>query len=101
MTNSRFADWRVVVDPAEFWDESDMPIDHATDTVKQPKHYKSRGGPDPLDVIEQWGLNHHEACVLKYIYRAPFKGKELEDLAKAGEYLGRLVRLREGQNVTD
>ena len=43
-----------------------------------------------IDVIEQFKLGHHEACVLKYIIRYKDKNK-LEDLKKAQWYLSRLI----------
>ena len=43
-----------------------------------------------IDVIEQFKLGHHEACVLKYIIRYKDKNK-LEDLKKGHGYLDRLI----------
>lgn len=59
----------------------------------EPEHYR-RLKPEPLDIIEAWGLPFHEAQVLKYIARAGFKGgeeKRLEDLEKAAYYLQRRI----------
>jgi hypothetical protein len=60
-----------------------------------PAHYSSLK-PEPLEVIEGWGLPFHEAQVLKYIARAGLKGgseKILEDLHKARFYLDRRIAL--------
>ena len=43
-----------------------------------------------IDVIEEFKLGHHEACVLKYIVRYKDKNK-IEDLKKAQWYLSRLI----------
>lgn len=62
------------------------------DPVTRPAHYAL--SPEPLDVIEAWGLPYHEANVLKYIVR--WRGKNgVEDLRKAAEYLRRLIALAE------
>lgn len=62
-----------------------------TDLIKSPPHY-TRYKFQPLDVIEDWNLCHHLACVVKYIARHPHKGG-LEDLEKALEYLERKIKL--------
>jgi hypothetical protein len=60
------------------------------DPVYRPAHY-TRLNPEPLDVIESWGLGWHLGNVLKYIARAGHKGSELEDLRKARNYLDRKI----------
>lgn len=63
------------------------------DPVSNPSHY-TRLDPEPLDVIEAWGLDFHRGQVVKYVARAGYKGEadnELEDLRKAAFYLDRLV----------
>lgn len=60
----------------------------------EPDHYRELN-PEPLDVIESWGLDFHRAQVLKYIARAGRKGgpeKYLEDLMKARYYLDRAIK---------
>lgn len=66
----------------------------ATDTISvsaQP-HY-TRLKPQPIEVIEAWGLNFHLANALKYIARAGQKpGASADsDLRKAIFYLRRLL----------
>ena len=51
------------------------------DPVEKPEHYNQ--GIEVIDVIEDYKLNYHLGNVIKYICRAKFKGKELEDLKKA------------------
>jgi hypothetical protein len=57
-----------------------------SDNVRHPKHYNT-GTIEVITVIEDWRLNFNEGNVLKYLARAPHKGKHLEDLQKAREYL--------------
>ncbi len=59
-------------------------------------HY-SRYDPQPITVIEKWGLGFHLGSVVKYIVRAAHKGEEIRDLRKAKWYLERYILLREAQ----
>ena len=59
------------------------------ETVDHPPHY-TFGNIKVIDAIEAWGLNHN---VVKYVVRAPHKGKFLEDLRKARWYLDRQIQL--------
>ena len=64
---------------------------------KYDEHYKNLN-PQPIEVIENWGLDFHLANVLKYISRAGKKEgeSELKDLEKAKVYLERkILKLRE------
>jgi len=73
--------------------------DVAGDEVHHPAHYAGLV-PEPLDVIEAWGLteDHHRACAIKYIARCGRKGSAATDLRKAAHYLERRARMfdREG-----
>lgn len=60
------------------------------DPVTRPAHYAL--SPEPLDVIEAWGLGYHEGNVVKYVTRWRRKNG-VEDLRKAAEYLRRLIAL--------
>ena len=64
------------------------------DYVSAPPHYKALK-PEPIEVIEAWALEAHEANVLKYLARARFKGDELGDLKKAAWYIQRKIALIE------
>lgn len=61
-------------------------------------HY-SRLDPQPIEVIERWGLDHHCASALAYIARAPHKGEAVRDLRKAIWYLNRRIQIIEA--ITD
>jgi hypothetical protein len=61
-----------------------------SDTVNHPKHY-TFGKLEVIDVIEDWRLNFNTGNAVKYIARAPHKGKHLEDLKKALWYLCREI----------
>lgn len=70
--------------------------DHDEDLI-DPDHYTVLK-PQPIDVIEAWKLGPHEANVLKYVARAPYKGKEIRDLKKAIWYLQRKIGLLEARD---
>ena len=55
-----------------------------------PPHYTNTT-IEPMDVIEDWELPHHLACVLKYMKRYREKGHPVEDLEKARWYLDRFI----------
>lgn len=60
------------------------------DNVNHPSHYGGADNPyEAIKVIEDWNLPFHEGNALKYILRAPHKGREVEDLRKALWYLER------------
>lgn len=60
------------------------------DPVNHPDHY-TMGGIEVFDFITAWDLNFAEGNVVKYVVRAPYKGKEIQDLKKARWYLDRLI----------
>lgn len=67
--------------------------------INHPEHYLLNRFIQPIDVIEDWSLCHHLACVVKYICRAGRKNHILEDLKKAEWYLVReLSRYQKGFN---
>lgn len=61
-----------------------------------PPHYAALS-PEPIDVIEAWGLGFHLGNVLKYIARAGRKGPAIEDLEKARWYLDREIERRRSE----
>ena len=67
----------------------------STDPVNHPKHY-TFGKIEVIDVLEDWQLPYHLACVVKYVARAGKKdpSKEMEDLKKAQWYLNRWIEQR-------
>lgn len=62
----------------------------AHDPVNHPSHY-TMGGIEVFDFIRSWELSFAEGNVIKYLVRAPHKGKELQDLKKARWYLEQLI----------
>ena len=72
-----------------------------SDPVNHPDHYTA-GGVEVIDFIESKGLQNDYCLgnVIKYISRANFKGRLLEDLKKARWYLNRRIQqLEEEQNA--
>lgn len=55
--------------------------------VEHPAHYAEGRQYEPIDVINDWGLNFNLGNTLKYISRAGRKGNIIEDLKKARYYL--------------
>lgn len=76
-----------IVEPSQ---ENDEKIDWI-----DPPHYAELD-PQPIDVMEAWGLGFHECQMIKYIARAGRKGgpeKRLEDIEKSVWYGQRLIEL--------
>jgi len=63
--------------------------DLLVDLINEPPHYKSKGGIEPIEVIESFELGFHLGNVVKYILRADKKGNKKQDLEKAQWYLNR------------
>lgn len=59
------------------------------DKVNKPLHYTQ--GIETADYIESWEMDFFEGNVVKYVTRAPYKGKPVEDYKKAMWYLQRLI----------
>jgi len=68
------------------------------ETPASPSHYQ-RLTPQPLEVIEAWGLDFHLANVVKYVARAGYKGDPLVDLQKAKVYLDRKLAILTAQRT--
>lgn len=73
-------------------------ISHTNEEIEAPKHYIEGRTIEPISVIEDWKLNHHLACALKYISRSGRKNNEIKDLRKAIWYLERRIKLIEKNN---
>lgn len=58
--------------------------------VVHPAHYNMYDGIEIIDLAEQ--MNFNKGNALKYITRAEFKGKEIEDLEKARYYLKKEIK---------
>jgi hypothetical protein len=62
-------------------------------------HYQ-RLNPEPITVIEDWGLNFRLGNAVKYISRAGYKGGSgVEDLRKAVTYIEREIAAQEGRRA--
>lgn len=68
------------------------------DPVSHPAHY-TLGSIEVFDFITAWDLSFAEGNVVKYVVRAPHKGKRLQDLKKARWYLDQLIKAAEDQEV--
>lgn len=55
--------------------------------VEHPAHYAEGRKYEPIDVINDWGLNFNLGNTIKYISRAGRKNNIIEDLKKAKYYL--------------
>ena len=55
--------------------------------VEHPSHYAEGRKYEPIDVINDWGLNFNLGNTIKYISRAGRKNNVVEDLKKAKYYL--------------
>lgn len=62
---------------------------NSTSTVEHPAHY-NQYPVEVIDLVEEMSFNGGNA--VKYITRAPFKGKELEDLDKAMYYIKKEIK---------
>lgn len=70
------------------------PAKPRADDATNPAHYRERS-PEPIDVIEGWGLGFHLGNAIKYVARAGRKGDRLEDLRKGRWYLDREIAREE------
>jgi len=58
--------------------------------VNHPDHYNNHpSGVECIDVVEHFSFNIGNA--MKYLWRSPYKGKQLEDLKKARWYIEREI----------
>lgn len=78
------------LDAEIYFYRKDYELAQEEEAVNHPSHYNQ--GIEAIDVIESWGLNFSLGNAIKYILRAPHKGKELEDLRKAKWYLEREIK---------
>ena len=75
------------------------------EAVSHPEHYKGVCGLEAIEVMKNFlpkYQNSHVSYlignVIKYVLRAPGKGKEMEDLMKAMEYLDLAIKEIEGNS---
>jgi len=56
------------------------------EAIKHPPHYTNHpSGVECIDIVKHF--NYCLGNVIKYIWRADLKGKDIEDLQKAREYI--------------
>ena len=72
--------------------ENETLIIKAPTAADHPDHY-TRGEYEPIDVIEDWGLDFHCGNAIKYIARHKHEGKASGDIEKAIWYLERYLDL--------
>lgn len=61
------------------------------EAVNHPAHYNEHpSGVECIDIVEHMGFNLGNA--VKYIWRASLKGKQIQDLEKAGWYVRREIQ---------
>tara|TARA_R110000823_G_scaffold216020_2_gene345602 strand:+ start:3944 stop:4279 length:336 start_codon:yes stop_codon:yes gene_type:complete len=63
--------------------------------IYNPPHYTSGRQIEPIDVIEDWGMNYHISTAIKYLSRAGRKSDEIQDLKKASWYISRRISMLE------
>lgn len=79
-------------------------LERISDSIKQPNHYMGVDGMEAIDVMRNFLPKYKDGYtaamikdVIKYVLRAPSKGKMLEDLKKAREYLNYAIEYLEGK----
>ena len=70
------------------------------DSVNHPNHY-NMGKIEVIDAIDDWNLSFCLGNAVKYIARADYKGKPIEDLQKAIWYLQHEIDRRKGEVDTE
>lgn len=61
-----------------------------------PDYYDGKGGMQPFDVIDAFGLDFYEGNVVKYVCRWR-KKNGVEDLYKARTYINEVIKRAEAQ----
>lgn len=79
------------------YDFSNKGVKKLNDDVEHPAHYTKDRKYEPWDVIRDWQLNYFAATALKYISRYERKGKPIEDLKKAIEFLKKEISNLQGE----
>lgn len=78
-----------------FSDDTVIELKPKHDPVNHPKHYTSHpSGVECIQITRHMGYNLGN--VIKYVWRADLKGKDVEDLEKAVFYLQDEIKLRKG-----
>lgn len=67
------------------------------DMIDHPPHYSEGRKHEPIEVIEDWGLDFNLGTALKYISRAGRKDDIIMDLEKCVWYIQREIRCIKAQ----
>ena len=83
-------------------EDADLWEDEEEDMVGAPKHYNS-GNIECIDAIEESMSSHAfkgylKGNCMKYLWRYEYKGKQVQDLQKAGWYLQKLTAMVTEEN---
>lgn len=83
-------------------EDADLWEDEEEDMVGAPKHYNS-GNIECIDAIEESMSSvafkgYLKGNCMKYLWRYDYKGKQVEDLQKAGWYLRKLTAMVTEEN---
>ena len=86
---------------SELWHESDSEPEE--DMVGAPRHYNT-GNIECIDAIEESMSSvafkgYLKGNCMKYLWRYDYKGKQVEDLQKAGWYLNKLTEMVTEENT--
>ena len=90
---------------SELWEEDAGQVDweDEEDMVGAPKHYNT-GNIECIDAIEESMSSvafkgYLKGNCMKYLWRYDYKGKQVEDLQKAGWYLNKLTEMVTEENT--
>ena len=72
-----------------------MKFQFEEDNVNHPSLYTK--GIEVTEFVSSWNMDWFRGNIIKYIVRAPYKGKYLEDLNKALWYLTDLIKRKEDE----
>lgn len=93
--------WRMAKDEKAVHEVLATPVDikpedikPASDPVNHPLHYTT-GKIETIDYIDAKRFNYCLGNAIKYVSRAPHKGKYVEDLKKAIWYINHAIKLHE------
>jgi hypothetical protein len=71
------------------------------DIVYNPPHYTRGRKFEPIDVIEDWGMDYHISTAIAYLSRAGRKTEDpIHDLRKAAWYINRRIAMIESGEDT-
>lgn len=92
--NQRLIDEEIAEERQKQWDES-----RSNRAVNHPSHYRGVNGLEVFEVMDNFLPKYENAIdgylvgnILKYVLRAPSKGKMNEDLRKAEKHLKMLIK---------